>query len=235
MQVDGRGLRDHVVQQTGIALREAASGWKGHCPFEPKSPPDSFLVFNSPEGDFYCFSCKAKGGIEEFDKLWNRVQEAKRRRELQERQVRESATAAAKPSAESEPSGVSPWAPVPNSEQQEAAAAPMTRRDMTAALVESLGSQLAYMQRQNEGLHGLVLKYNNMVIGSRQLLLDSKELLLADNDEKHRLEAEVRVQQSRISELERQLDRWRVVKSEVETFIETLEEFTHKLRVEIFK
>lgn len=236
METGGRTLKEHIERQAGITFVESASGWKAPCPFEKNSTRDSFLVFNSPDGDFYCFSCKAKGGIADFDLKWRTIQPGESGVGL------ESGPQEAEPQEDPAPvewsrarPGPAPVPPIPVSEPE---APPLQRRPAsitpettTAALVDSLRSQLDFMQRQNEGLHGLVLKYTNMLTGSRQLLLESKELLLEDNERKHKLELEVRLQQQKIEELERQLDRWRVMRSEMESFIETLESLTRKLRV----
>ena len=254
---DGRALKEHIEKVSGAAFTESASGWKGRCPFEENSTSDSFLVFNSPEADFYCFGCKAKGGLADFDRLWGQAEVKRRRADLEAGILREAraepspaprfaspqpgqpAQAPAQGSPDlnlrtSPPAGMD-VSEIPAPSETSSSVRPLTRQSATAALVESLRSQLDYMQRQNEGLHGLVMKYNNMLIGSRQLLLESKEMFLEDSEAKHRLEIEVRVQQSKIQDLERQLDKWRIVKSEMESFIETLEDFTRKLRTDVFE
>src|SRR2546428_4770005 len=70
----GRALTDPIETQAGISFVERPSGWKGPCPFEEDKAGDSFIVFNLKDGEFFCLSCKAKGGMEEFDRLWSKAQ-----------------------------------------------------------------------------------------------------------------------------------------------------------------
>src|SRR5437870_3088055 len=105
MGVDGKTLKDHIQQASGLTFVESASGWKGRCPFEKNASADSFLVFNSPEGDFYCFSCKAKGGLDDFDRFWTHAEAKQRRAELEAQILR---------AAEPQPSAAPPAATAPS-------------------------------------------------------------------------------------------------------------------------
>lgn len=243
MDVNGRELKEHIEQQTGATFVECASGWKGPCAFEKSSKPDSFLVFNSPSGEFYCFSCKVTGDFADFNRLWEHFQAEKRRAEEQRaaRQRAAEQRAAEERAAEqrlteqrleaqqrqekldeeerqkesqAQPSQSGPVYDVTGQVTTEAEVSPQDNVSLapalqqTAALMETLRGQLDYLQRQNEGLHGLIMKYNEMLSGSGQQLLETKQKLLEGTEEKKRLEEEVHVEQTRIAELESELERY---------------------------
>src|SRR5207245_1836787 len=66
MSINGRALKEHIETQAGVSFVERPSGWKGPCPFEDDKAGDSFIVFNLKDGEFFCLSCKAKGGLAEI-------------------------------------------------------------------------------------------------------------------------------------------------------------------------
>jgi len=166
MAADKKALREHIARQTGASFVDSPFGWKTRCPFEGDSTAEAFFVLDSPQGEFYCLNCKVEGGFAEFDLLWDRLRAAQRPPYASQQPERVS-------QAEAHPSpAVSEQALTkkPDKDSNSMASAPQIQSPQSVAKPEladkseeSLHRQLEYLQRQNEGLHGLVLKYNDLL------------------------------------------------------------------------
>ncbi|HEV8129839.1 MAG TPA: hypothetical protein VGQ81_01195 [Acidobacteriota bacterium] len=312
MSVSGRALKEHIESQAGIAFMERPSGWKGPCPFEEDLAGDSFVVFNLKDGEFFCLSCKAKGGIEEFNRLWGEHQTARQK--------------AAPPQQESAPqASVEP----PGSFSPQRSVATQTAPSAAVVVTEDVRQHLETLQRQADGLLSLVGQHESTLAEIKQMLVERKsekvkaesdvsaqreaiievkqmliaakknrdlieadvrlqkhalteireflfeekkerekresesgpkqeslteikklllenspqqdslaeikKLLLESREERQKLESELRQQLKANKDLELQLSRWYQVKSELESFVQNLENFGKKVRTEFLK
>jgi hypothetical protein len=166
MAADKKALREHIARQTGASFVDSPFGWKTRCPFEEDSTAEAFFVLDSPQGEFYCLNCKVEGGFAEFDLLWNRLRAAQRppNASQQPERVSQAEAHASPPVSEqvltkSPDKRSSPMASAQRIQSPQSVAQPR----LADKSEESLHRQLEYLQRQNEGLHGLVLKYNELL------------------------------------------------------------------------
>jgi hypothetical protein len=166
MAADKKALREHIARKTGMSFVDSPFGWKSKCPFEEGSTSQSFFVLDSPEGEFYCLNCKVEGGLAEFDSLWNRHHPAQpppeappQPEKVAQAETHTSPRVLEKVLTQRPETRSDSVVPAPQIGSRQLVAKPR----IAARAEESLRRQLRYLQRQNEGLHGLVLKYNEML------------------------------------------------------------------------
>lgn len=75
VEMSGRDLKEFIEANAGVdfSFSQNANSWRSRCPLEMESANDSFFVFNSPRGEFYCTECKQSGGYQEFLQAWKIV------------------------------------------------------------------------------------------------------------------------------------------------------------------
>ena len=166
MESEKQALKNHIARQTGASFIDSPFGWKTKCPLEDGSTSQSFFVLDSPHGEFYCLDCKAEGSFAEFNLLWNRIQAARRPPDASKQPERTAQGETQAPPAVFEQ--ILTKRPGESSTSEASAHQIQSPRFTVEPKPadkseEGLSRQLEYLQRQNEGLHGLVLKYNDLL------------------------------------------------------------------------